>query len=103
MLDASFGDPQLHLATIRLADNRPCASVLTVDPRSVDSQTLRVLESETPRLSADEIVALTRAEACKAAAERDFEQAYGIRQNEQCVIFNFRCEIRSLRNNVETR
>jgi tetratricopeptide (TPR) repeat protein len=78
MLDASFGDPQLHLATIRLADNRPSLAVLTLDPRSVDSKTLRVLESERPRLSADEILALTRAEAWKAAAERDFEQAYEI-------------------------
>jgi hypothetical protein len=78
MLDASLADPPLHLATIRLADNRPSLALLTLDPRSIDSQTLRVLESERPSLSADEILALTRAEAWKAAAETDFEQAYEI-------------------------
>lgn len=76
MLDASSSDAQLHLATIRLADSRPLLAVLTLDPRCLDAETLQLLESERSKLSADEILAVTRAEAWKAAAEKDFEKAY---------------------------
>jgi tetratricopeptide (TPR) repeat protein len=76
MLDASSGDSQLHLATIRLADSWPSLALLTLDPGSVDSKTLQVLESQRSRLTAEEILALTRAEAWKAAAAGDFEKAY---------------------------
>jgi hypothetical protein len=78
MLDASLADPQLHLATIRLADNRPSLAVLTLAPGSVDSETLQALESARSKLTADEILALTRAEAWKAAGDRDFEKAYDL-------------------------
>ena len=76
MLDASLGDAQLHLATIRLADRDPSLAVLTLAPGSIDSKTLQILVSERSKLDADEILALNRAEAWKAAAGGDFEKAY---------------------------
>ena len=78
MLGASFHDPQLRLATIRLADGSPSLAVLALDPTNVDPRTLEFLESERSRLTPDEGDALTRAEAAKAAIDHDCQKAYTI-------------------------
>ena len=76
MLDASLQDRQLRLKTIRLADARPSLAILTLNSEDIDKRTLEALESEKSKLSADEFLVLTRAQAWKAAAEGDFERAY---------------------------
>ena len=76
MLDASLQDQELHLETIRLADGRPSLAILTLNSEDIDKRTLEALESEKSKLSADELLVLTRAQARKAATERDFERAY---------------------------
>ncbi len=78
MLGASLQDPQLHLATIRLADASPQLAVLALDPTNLDLHTLRILESERSQLTPDEIRTLTRAEASEAALDQNFEKAYTI-------------------------
>ncbi len=78
MLGASLRDPQLHLATIRLADGSPSLAVLALDPANVDRHTLEILESQRSRLTPDELRMLTRAEAAKAAIDQDYQNAYAI-------------------------
>jgi O-antigen ligase len=78
MLSASAQDPELHQATIRLAGGSPSLAVLALDPANVEPRTLDLLESERAQLTPDEVLALTRAEASKAAIEHDYEKAYRI-------------------------
>lgn len=88
MLDASAGDAQLHLQTVRLADTRPSLAILALDPGSIDSKTLQALESAKSELNAVESLALTRVQARKAAADKDFERAYELgRQSMRQVPF----------------
>jgi O-antigen ligase len=78
MLSASAYDPELHQATIRLAGGSPSLAVLALDPANVETRTLDFLESERAKLTPDEVLALARAEASKAAIEHDYEKAYTI-------------------------
>jgi tetratricopeptide (TPR) repeat protein len=88
MLDSCAGDTQLRLLTVRLADTRPSLAILALDHGNIDSKTLQALESAKSELNADEALALTRAEAWKAAADKDFEKAYQLgRQSMRNVPF----------------
>jgi hypothetical protein len=76
MLDASSGDPQLHIATLRLADGDPSLAMTALRSGYADSKTLQFLETQESKLSGDENQVVLRAEARQAASEKKFQKAY---------------------------
>jgi tetratricopeptide (TPR) repeat protein len=76
MLDASSGDPQLHIGVLRLADGDPLLAMTALRSGYADSKTLQFLETQKSKLSADENQVILRAEAWQAAGEKDFQKAY---------------------------
>ena len=63
-------------ATLRLADGDPALALVALRSGRADSKTLGFLEEEKPKLDPEQIRAVLKAEARKAAAEKDFQQAY---------------------------
>ncbi|MBV8969914.1 MAG: O-antigen ligase family protein [Verrucomicrobia bacterium] len=76
ILDVSANDERLLEATLRLSDGDPALALVALRSGRGDSQTLRLLEQEKPKLDPEQIRVVLKAEARKAAAEKDFQQAY---------------------------
>ena len=93
MLDASCEDPPLHTATLRLADGDPSLAITALRSGYADSKTLQFLETEEPKLSADENQVVLRAKARQAATAKDFQKAYELgRQGMRQVSFPARSQ-----------
>ena len=76
ILEVSANDERLLEATLRLADGDPALALVALRSGRADSKTLRFLEEEKPKLDPEQIRVVLKAEARKAAAEKDFQQAY---------------------------
>jgi tetratricopeptide (TPR) repeat protein len=76
MLEVSAKDQRLLEATLRLSDGDPALALVALRSGLSDSKTLRSLEGEKPKLDSEQIRVVLKAEARKAAAEKDFQQAY---------------------------
>jgi len=76
MLDVSSGDPQLNIATLRLADDDLSLAMTALRSGYADSKTLQFLETQESKLSVDENQVVLRAEARQAASEKKFQKAY---------------------------
>jgi tetratricopeptide (TPR) repeat protein len=78
MLGASFVDARLHEATLRLSDTDAQLAATALQSGHADAKTLAFLEEEKSELDSDQIQAVLRKEAWKAATDRDYQKAYEI-------------------------
>ena len=76
ILEVSAKDERLLEATLRLSDGNPALALVALRSGLADAKTLRFLEEEKPRLDSEQIRVVLKAEARKAAAEKNFQQAY---------------------------
>jgi tetratricopeptide (TPR) repeat protein len=76
ILEMSAKDERLLEATLRLSDRDPALALIALRSGLADSRTLQFLEEEKPKLDSEQIRVVLKAEARKAAAEKDFQQAY---------------------------
>jgi tetratricopeptide (TPR) repeat protein len=76
MLDESAKDEKLFEATLRLSDRDSALALVALGSGHADFKTLRFLEGEKSKLDSGQIRVVLKAEARKAAAEKNFQQAY---------------------------
>jgi tetratricopeptide (TPR) repeat protein len=76
ILEVSAKDERLLEATLRLSDGDPALALIALRSGLADSKTLRFLEEEKPKLDSEQIRVVLKAEARKAAAEKNYQQAY---------------------------
>ena len=93
MLEVSAKDERLLEATLRLSDGEPALALVALRSGLADSTTLRFLEEEKSKLDSEQIRVMLKAEARKAAAEKNFQQAYELaRQATRNIPFPIRQE-----------
>jgi tetratricopeptide (TPR) repeat protein len=76
MLDESAKDEKLFEATLRLSDGDSALALVALGSGHADFKTLQFLEGEESKLDSGQIRVVLKAEARKAAAEKNFQQAY---------------------------
>jgi tetratricopeptide (TPR) repeat protein len=76
ILEASAKDERLLEDTLRLSDGDPALALIALRSGLADSKTLRFLEEEKPKLDSEQIRVVLKAEARKAAADKNYQQAY---------------------------
>jgi hypothetical protein len=76
MLGASYVDPGLREATLRLSDADAQLAVTALQSGQADSRTLEFLEQEKSGLDSEQIQVVLRKEAWEAATNKNYQKAY---------------------------
>jgi len=100
ILDESAKDEKLFQATLRLSDADSALALVALGSGHADFKTLQFLEREKSKLDSEQIRVVLKAEARKAASEKNFQGAYELARQ---VVGNIRFPNRQQRSEQACR